>query len=74
MSMLELYDLLEHLIWYFWGLVKMGIQQAYFQDMNGEVFPGSPDTLAVFNAPKSPQHRVSMSAIRLSRSRQVTCS
>ena len=32
---------------------------------------GSPDTLAVFSSPKAPEHRVSMSAARLSRSRQV---
>lgn len=32
---------------------------------------GSPDTLAVLDAPKSPAQRVSLSAMRLSRSRQV---
>ncbi len=33
--------------------------------------PGSPDTLAVFNAPTPPSERVSLSAARLSRARQV---
>lgn len=33
--------------------------------------PGSPDVLAVFDAPKPPPQRVSLSAARLSRARQV---
>ena len=33
--------------------------------------PGSPDTLAVLDAPKAPSQRVSLSALRLSHSRQV---
>ncbi len=33
--------------------------------------PSSPDTLAVFDAPKPPPQRVSLSAARLSRARQV---
>ncbi len=33
--------------------------------------PGAPETLAVFDAPKPPPQRVSLSAARLSRSREV---
>ena len=35
------------------------------------VAPGSPDTLAVFNAPKPPPERISLSATRLSRTREA---
>ena len=33
--------------------------------------PGSPDALAMFDAPKPPPQRVTLSAARLSRARQV---
>lgn len=39
--------------------------------MSGGAAPGSPDTLSVFDAPKPPPQRVSLSAARLSRARQV---
>ena len=55
----------------FLGLGEDGHTASLFPGHEWGNVPGSPDTLAVFDAPKAPQHRVSMSAGRLSRSRQV---
>jgi len=55
----------------FLGLGEDGHTASLFPGHEWGSVPGSPDTLAVFDAPKAPQHRVSMSAVRLSRSRQV---
>lgn len=55
----------------FLGLGEDGHTASLFPGHEWGSVPGSPDTLAIFDAPKAPQHRVSMSAVRLSRSRQV---
>jgi 6-phosphogluconolactonase len=55
----------------FLGLGEDGHTASLFPGHEWGNVPGSPDTLAIFDAPKAPQHRVSMSAVRLSRSRQV---
>jgi 6-phosphogluconolactonase len=43
-----------------------------FPDHEWGAAPGSPDTLAKFDAPRPPSQRVSLSAARLSRARQVS--
>jgi len=53
------------------GLGEDGHTASLFPDHEWGAAPGSPDTLAVFDAAKPPPQRVSMSALRLSRSRQV---
>jgi len=53
------------------GLGEDGHTASLFPDHEWGTAPGSPDTLAVFDAPKPPRERVSMSAARLSRARQV---
>ena len=55
----------------FLGLGEDGHTASLFPDHEWGIAPDSPDTLAVFDAPKPPLQRVSMSAARLSRSRQV---
>ena len=52
------------------GLGEDGHTASLFPGREWGIAPGSPDTLAVFEAPKPPQ-RVSLSAARLSRARQV---
>lgn len=53
------------------GLGEDGHTASLFPDHEWETAPGSPDTLAVFDAPEPPPQRVSLSAARLSRARQV---
>ncbi len=53
------------------GLGEDGHTASLFPGHEWGQKPGSPDTLAVFNAPKPPPERVSLSAARLSRARQV---
>ena len=53
------------------GLGEDGHTASLFPNHEWGIVPGSPDTLTVFNAPKPPPQRVSLSAARLSRSRQV---
>jgi 6-phosphogluconolactonase len=53
------------------GLGEDGHTASLFPDHEWGTAPGSPDTLAVFDAPKPPPQRVSLSAARLSRARQV---
>lgn len=53
------------------GLGEDGHTASLFPDHEWGTAPGSPDTLAVFDAPKPPPQRVSLSAVRLSRARQV---
>jgi 6-phosphogluconolactonase len=53
------------------GLGEDGHTASLFPDHEWGTAPGSPDTLAVFDAPKPPAQRVSLSATRLSRARQV---
>ncbi len=53
------------------GLGEDGHTASLFPDHEWGAAPGSPDTLAVFDAPKPPPERVSLSAARLSRARQV---
>ncbi len=53
------------------GLGEDGHTASLFPGHEWGTTPGSPDTLAVFDAPKAPAQRVSMSAARLSRARQV---
>lgn len=55
----------------FLGLGEDGHTASLFPGHEWGNVPGSPDTLAVLDAPKAPKQRVSMSAVRLSRSRQV---
>ncbi len=53
------------------GLGRDGHTASLFPGREWGTAPGSPDTLAVFDAPRPPPQRVSLSAARLSRSRQV---
>jgi 6-phosphogluconolactonase len=53
------------------GLGVDGHTASLFPDHEWGATPGSPDTLAVLDAPKPPSQRVSLSAARLSRARQV---
>ncbi|HMH19083.1 MAG TPA: 6-phosphogluconolactonase [Burkholderiales bacterium] len=53
------------------GLGEDGHTASLFPDHEWGTAPGSPDVLAVFDAPKPPPQRVSLSAARLSRARQV---
>ena len=53
------------------GLGEDGHTASLFPDHEWGTAIGSPDTLAVFDAPKPPPQRVSMSAARLGRARQV---
>lgn len=53
------------------GLGEDGHTASLFPDHEWGTAPGSPDTLAVLDAPKPPLQRVSLSAARLSRARQV---
>jgi 6-phosphogluconolactonase len=53
------------------GLGEDGHTASLFPDHDWGAAPGAPDTLAVFDAPKPPRERVSLSATRLSRTREV---
>jgi len=53
------------------GLGEDGHTASLFPGHEWGAAPGSPDTLAVLDAPKPPPQRVSLSAARLSRARQV---
>jgi 6-phosphogluconolactonase len=53
------------------GLGEDGHTASLFPGHEWGAAPGSPDTLAVLDAPKPPAQRVSLSAARLSRARQV---
>lgn len=53
------------------GLGEDGHTASLFPGHEWGTAPGSPDALAVFNAPKPPRQRVTLSAARLSRARQV---
>lgn len=53
------------------GLGEDGHTASLFPGQEWGAGPDSPDTLAVLDAPKPPAQRVSLSAARLSRSRQV---
>jgi len=53
------------------GLGEDGHTASLFPGHEWGTARGSPDTLAVFDAPKPPPQRVSLSAARLSRARQV---
>ncbi len=53
------------------GLGEDGHTASLFPGQEWGTGPGSPDTLAVFDAPKPPPQRVSMSATRLGRARQA---
>jgi 6-phosphogluconolactonase len=53
------------------GLGEDGHTASLFPGHNWGTAPGSPDALAVFDAPKPPPQRVTLSAVRLSRARQV---
>lgn len=53
------------------GLGEDGHTASLFPEHAWGVSPGSPDTLAITDAPKPPPQRVSLSASRLCRSRQV---
>jgi 6-phosphogluconolactonase len=53
------------------GLGEDGHTASLFPGHEWGSAPGSPDTLAVFEAPKPPAQRVSLSAARLSRARKV---
>lgn len=53
------------------GLGEDGHTASLFSRHEWGTAPGSPDTLAVFDAPKPPPQRVSLSAARLNRTRQV---
>ena len=53
------------------GLGEDGHTASLFPEHDWGMTPGSPDTLAVLNAPKPPPERVSLSAARLSRARKV---
>jgi 6-phosphogluconolactonase len=53
------------------GLGKDGHTASLFPRNEWGAEPGSPDTLAVFNAPIRVPQRISLSAARLNRSRQI---
>ena len=53
------------------GLGEDGHTAGLFPGHDWGDAPGAPEALAVFDAPKPPQQRVSLSAMRLSRSREV---
>lgn len=53
------------------GLGEDGHTASLFPGREWGAAPGSPDVLAVFDAPKPPPQRVTLSAARLSRARQV---
>ncbi|SEO62740.1 6-phosphogluconolactonase [Nitrosovibrio sp. Nv6] len=53
------------------GLGEDGHTASLFPGNEWGVAPDSPDTLAVFNSPKRPPQRVSLSVARLNRSRQI---
>lgn len=53
------------------GLGEDGHTASLFRGHEWGSAPDSPDTLAVFDAPKPPSQRVTLSAARLSRARQV---
>jgi 6-phosphogluconolactonase len=53
------------------GLGEDGHTASLFPDHEWGTAPGSPDALAVFDPPKPPPERVTLSAERLSRARQV---
>jgi len=53
------------------GLGEDGHTASLFPGRDWGTAPGAPDALAVFDAPKPPPERVSLSAARLSRARQV---
>lgn len=53
------------------GLGEDGHTASLFPGRDAGTAPGTPDVLAVFDAPKPPPERVSLSAARLSRARQV---
>jgi 6-phosphogluconolactonase len=53
------------------GLGEDGHTASLFPGHKWGEAPGSPDTLAVFDSPKPPPQRISLSASRLSRARQV---
>jgi len=55
----------------FLGLGEDGHTASLFPEHEWGITSDSPDTLAIFDTPKPPLQRVSMSAARLSRSRQV---
>lgn len=54
------------------GLGEDGHTASLFPGHGWGASPGSPDTLAVLHAPEPPPQRVSLSAARLNRSREVT--
>ena len=53
------------------GLGEDGHTASLFPGRDWGVAPSAPDALAVFDAPKPPPQRVSLSAARLSRTREV---
>lgn len=53
------------------GIGEDGHTASLFPGNDWGMAPDSPDTLAVFNSPKRPPQRVSLSAARLNRSRQI---
>ena len=53
------------------GLGEDGHTASLFPGHEWGTAPGAPDTLAVFDAPKPPSQRVSLSAARLGRTRQA---
>ncbi|SFO22634.1 6-phosphogluconolactonase [Nitrosospira briensis] len=53
------------------GIGEDGHTASLFPGNDWGIAPDSPDTLAVFNSPKRPPQRVSLSAARLNRSRQI---
>jgi 6-phosphogluconolactonase len=53
------------------GLGEDGHTASLFPNHEWGVGPGAPDTIAVLDAPKDPPHRVSLSAARLSRAKEM---